>query len=128
IMLKLEFVKKPLYLILLIIGINIDVYVVAWTMVIYNVVAVFINMAPNRKLLGYNIKEQLSDMIPALLNSSIMYLVVDFLGNTLSTPLILTLVIQIFVGVAIYVGIALIFKMEGFKNVLEVLKEVLKKD
>lgn len=123
IMLKLEFIKKPLYLVLLIIGININVYAVAWTMVIYNVVAVFINMAPNRKLLGYDIKEQLADIIPALLNSAIMYFVVDFLGNTLSTPLILTLVIQIFVGVASYVGIALIFKMEGLKNVLEVLKK-----
>lgn len=123
VMLKLELIKKPIYLILLIIGININVYAVAWTMVIYNVVAVFINMAPNRKLLDYNIKEQLSDMIPALLNSTIMYVVVDFLGNTLYTPLLLTLIIQVVVGMALYISIAVIFKMEGFKNVLGVLKK-----
>ena len=123
IMLKLEFIKKPIYLILLIIGINISFYAVAWTMVIYNVVAVAINMTPNRKLLGYNIKEQLSDMLPALLSSMIMYTVVEFLGNVLPTPILLTLLIQVSAGIAIYVGIAVAFKMEGFKNILGILKK-----
>lgn len=58
ILLKLEFIKKPIYLVLLIIGISIDTYAVAYTMVIYNIVAVLVNMAPNKKLIGYSFKEQ----------------------------------------------------------------------
>lgn len=113
VMLKLELIKKPIYLIFLIIGIKINVLAVAYTMTIYSVVAMFLNMSPNRKLLGYKFKEQLSDIIPALLNSTLMGIVVMIVGF-IKLPMILTLAIQIIVGILVYLGIAYITKMKSF--------------
>lgn len=121
-LLKLEFVKKPLYLILLLIGMRISVYALAVTQVIYNILAVWINMAPNRKFLNYTFKEQLEDMIPALLNSIIMFEIVYGIGNILKTSLLLTFIIQVLVGMAVYLIIAVVFKMSALKDVLGMLK------
>ena len=41
-------------------------------------------------------------MIPALLNSGVMFLIVYSVGRVLKLPLILTLIIQIIIGVAVY--------------------------
>ena len=75
-------------------------------------------MSPNRKFLKYSFKEQLQDMIPALLNSVVVYSV----GRVLKLPLILTLIIQIIIGVAVYLSIAVFFKMAALKDVFKILK------
>lgn len=122
ILLKLEFIKKPIYLVLLIIGMMINVYMVAYTMVIYNVIAVLINMSPNRKIIGYSFKEQVSDILPAWLNSFFMFLVVYYIGSVLNFPIIFNLLIQVFVGIIIYVTLAVVFKMSSLKEVLGLIK------
>lgn len=121
-LLKLEFIKKPIYLVLLIIGMMINVYMVAYTMVIYNVIAVLINMSPNRKIIGYSFKEQVSDILPAWLNSFFMFLVVYYIGSVLNFPIIFNLLIQVFVGIIIYVTLAVVFKMSSLKEVLGLIK------
>ena len=121
-LLKLEFIKKPLYLILLLIGLRINVFTLAVTQVIYNILAVWINMAPNRKFLGYSFKEQIQDMVPALINSSIMFLIVYSVGEALKLHLLLTFIIQVLIGVAVYLIIAIVFKMSALKDILEMLK------
>ncbi|MEK1399896.1 lipopolysaccharide biosynthesis protein [Limosilactobacillus fermentum] len=121
ILLKLEFIKKPIYLVLLIIGIRIDTYAVAYTMVIYNIVAVLVNMAPNKKLMGYSFKEQFSDILPALLNSTMMFIVVYTFGKLSTLSMLLTLIIQIILGVLVYVVLAHIFRLEALRTLREVI-------
>lgn len=121
ILLYLEIIKKPLYLILLLLGIRINVLAVAWTMVIYNILAVFINMSPNRKFLNYSFKEQLEDILPSLIDSILMCIIVLILGR-LSLPLFLTFIIQVLCGVFFYLGLAAVFKMSALSEIFGYLK------
>ena len=117
ILLKLEFIKKPVYLALLILGIKLNVFAVAVTMALYNVIAVFINMTPNRKFLNYSFREQLQDMIPALLASITMSTMTYCVGY-LRIPVILSFILKILCGVICYVSIAVIFRMKALKEIL----------
>lgn len=117
VLLKLELVKKPLYLILLLIGLRISVLAVAYTMLIYTICSTVMNMSPNRKLLNYKFKEQVSDILPALSLSLIMFLVVDSL-TLLNLPMMIIFIIQIVVGIVIYVFLAIIFKLEAWNYLL----------
>lgn len=117
VLLKLELIKKPLYLILLLIGLKISVLAVAYTMLIYTIYSTVINMSPNRKLLNYKFKEQVSDILPALSLSLIMFLVVDSL-TLLNLPMMIIFIIQIVVGIVIYVFLAIIFKLEAWNYLL----------
>lgn len=117
VLLKLELIKKPLYLALLLVGMNINVLAMAYTMAIYNIIAVMINMKPNRNLLAYSIKEQFQDIVPALLDSIIMFWVVKFIGNALTFPNIIVLFIQVLCGILIYIFFAIVFKMDAMRYV-----------
>lgn len=118
-LLKLELVKKPIYLILLIVGIEINIFAVAVTMVVYNIIAVFINMAPNRKFLNYSFKEQLQDMLPALFASILMSIIVYAIGRHISLHVFATLVIKVLCGILIYLMIAFVFRMKALKEILD---------
>lgn len=117
ILLKLEIVKKPIYLFLLLLGLKISVMAMAETMVIYNVLAVLINMSPNRKLLNYSFTEQIKDIIPALLSSIAMSFIVSF-ASRLDLAIGLVFFIKVILGVLSYVLIAILFKIRAFKEIL----------
>ncbi|WP_286028564.1 lipopolysaccharide biosynthesis protein [Ligilactobacillus agilis] len=117
VLLKLELIKKPLYLILLLIGLKISVLAVAYTMLIYTLCSVLMNMSSNRKLLDYKLKEQFSDILPALSLSLIMFLVVDSL-TLLNLSIMIIFIIQIITGLTIYVLLAMVFKLEAWNYLL----------
>ena len=71
-------------------------------------------------------KEQLSDMLPPVLLSVIMFVLVS-LVNLLSNPYILKLVIQVVLGVIIYFLLATIFKLPAMNSVKDIIKSLIKK-
>lgn len=72
IVLKLEFIKKPVGFILILISFPISVYAVALTLPIYGLYSATVNAAANRNVLGYTIIEQLHDLKPAAILSAII--------------------------------------------------------
>lgn len=50
-------------------------------------------------------------------------MIVYSVGRVLKLPLILTLIIQIIIGVEVYLSIAVFFKMAALKDVFEILKK-----
>lgn len=126
IFLKLEIIKKGIGVIALCIGIPFGVYVMVALKVVTSFIGTIVNSFPNRKLLNYSFKEQWIDIMPSLLICIIMGLIVysvKFLGlNDL-----LTLLIQIFSGTIIYIGMALIFKLECFTYLIDTAKDLLNK-
>lgn len=117
IILKLELLKKPIYLALLILGIKINVFAVAATMSIYNLIAVIINMMPNSQLLGYSFSEQTKDILPALISSIIMSILVYFVGM-IRLPIIIIFILKILCGVVSYLLISVIFRVKALKEIL----------
>lgn len=102
VLLKLEFIKKPVYVILLIVGININVQAVAWTMLIYDVYALIINAGSLTKVVGYKPLEQLRDVRDGLLLSLGMAIPV-WCVNLIPIPYLAKLIIMIVLGMILYV-------------------------
>ncbi|HIS17277.1 MAG TPA: lipopolysaccharide biosynthesis protein [Candidatus Coprovivens excrementavium] len=117
-LLKLEILKKPIYLFLLLLGIKISVMVMAETMVIYNVIAVLINMSPNRKFLNYSFIEQVQDILPAFLASSFMSVIVYLVGS-FSLSIGISFIIKVVCGVLSYLLIAILFRMQALKEIMK---------
>jgi O-antigen/teichoic acid export membrane protein len=125
VVLKLEVWKKPVYVLMLLIGIQFDVYTLAVLMVLYDVYSVAINMLQMKKYLPYGIKEQLRDLLPAYALGTVMMALVYLIPGFDS--LILTLAVKIAAGAAIYLGGSVLFRVESFRYMWNILKGYLKK-
>ena len=121
---KLEIWKKPVYVILLILGVHINVFAIAVTMAVYDIYGVFVNMLQLKKYINYGLREQIRDLLPAFLLGVAMAIVVYFLPSLDS--LILTLLVKILVGAIIYLVGSMIFKIETFQYLLAVVRETVK--
>lgn len=125
IFLKLEIVKKIIGFSAMFLTIFKSVEVMACSYLITTVMSAFVNAYPNRKLLQYTYVEQIKDVLPSMLLSVIMFGIcypISFLGM----GDLLTIVIQVLVGVSVYILGSLIFKVESFYYILNIIKGVLK--
>ena len=126
IILKLEVYKKPVYVLLLIIGVKINVTAVAVTMLLYSIYSNIVNARPLKREIDYTYREQLKDLIPAFLMSGIMGLLV-YMVSYLKINSIVALFIQVLIGIALYLGMAIIFKIDALKYLYSFLKEKIKR-
>ena len=123
--LKLEFWKKPVYVLLLLAGIQFDVFTLAVLMVLYDVYSVAVNMVTMKKYIPYGLAEQLRDLLPAYALGTVMLVLVYLIPSTGS--LVLTLVIKIAAGAAIYIAGSVLFRVESFRYLLNIGKGYLGK-
>lgn len=124
--LKIEIIKKLIGLLILIISIPFGVYAMAYGVLVTGIISTFINSYPNIKLINYSFIEQWKDIFPSLLLSILMGIVIFFIPFIgLSTSL--TLFSQVSIGVIIYIGLAIILKLECFNYLLSILKDTYKK-
>lgn len=124
--LKLEIAKKIIGMILLISTMRFGTMVMAYSLLVSTVTSMIINSWPNKILLGYSLKEQVIDIFPGILLSLFMGIVISTI-RLLALPDLVTLVFQITLGVLIYVGLSVIFKVESFEYLWYMVKSVLKK-
>lgn len=112
--LKLEFVKKGIGIILMIITMYISTYAMAWSLVFLGFVSTLIGVATNAKLIGYTISEQLKDIKNGLFLSGLMAFTVYLVGFI---PLSMTviLILQLIVGVTTYIVTSIIFRVDEWK-------------
>ena len=113
IVLKLEFIKKPVSISLIFLALPFGVEAVAASLPVSGAFTMAMNMLPNRDLMGYGFREQIADVAAPLWMSAVMAAVVLPIQR-LPLPLILVLVLQITAGAAIYVSLSLITKDETF--------------
>lgn len=119
VVLKLEFIKKPVFLLLLFAGVSHSVFAVAMTMLAYELFGFAVNATQLKKYLNYSLGEQLRDIIPNIALSSAMFLSIAFIG--ISNSLALTLVVQILLGVSVYVIGSIVFKFDSLKFLLSLI-------
>lgn len=120
--LKLEIIKKIVGLAFLLSSMWFGVMAMAYTLLITSILSQIINSWPNKKLLGYSYLEQLKDISENIGLSVIMGVCVFCVGFLNLSP-ILTLVIQVLLGAAIYILGSALFKLESFNYVLGILKK-----
>ena len=128
IVLKLEFIKKGMGTVTLVIAVFCfdSPITIAMTGVITSVISCFINASPNKKLINYSYFEQMKDILPSLLASATMCVAVMLVG-LLELPTIILLVLQVGTGVVVYVGLSAMFRIEPFRLLLSMAKGGFKK-
>ena len=125
IILKLEIYKKPVYVLLLIVGVKINVIAVAVTMLLYSIYGNIVNAKPLKNEIGYSYKEQIIDLCPAFLLSIFMSFFV-YITSYLKLKTIFLLILQVVIGIVLYVAMALLFKVDTLKYLQNFLKKKLK--
>lgn len=123
---KLEVLKKAIGISMLIVSIAFGVKAIAVMSAIFGVISMIINMVPNGKLINYTVKEQMLDFLPALTISILMGILVHTV-TLLEFNSILTLVLQLIVGILTYIGSSIIFKIDSFVYLLDTIKGFSKK-
>lgn len=98
----------------------------AYSILVCSLVTIAVSTFPNRKLLGYKYKMQLADVIPNLILSAIMVAAV-YAVNLLPIAKLWILLIQIVVGMTVYVGLSILTKNKSFKFLLRTGKSLLYK-
>lgn len=118
---KLEIIKKIIGIGLILGVMNLGVYYIALAAVISGFISMLINMYPNKKLIGYSIKEQIIDLSPALLLSIIMGIGVSGLEYFIQGNILL--LYQIVLGIVIYIVLSFLFKVDSFFYLINFFQE-----
>lgn len=122
----LEIIKKAVGMVLLLVSMWYGVMAIAISLLVSDIICQIINSWPNKKLINYGYFEQLKDITPSIIFAWVMGGIV-YCVSFLGLNDILTLVIQIPLGVAIYTLGAKLFKMESFDYLLVVIKSIIGK-
>ena len=125
--LKLEIIKKAYGIVALVIAVVCfdSPLAIAMTGLITTWIGWFVNSWPNKKLLGYSMKEQMVDLIPSMVMSLMMAGVVLLIG-TLQINVLLKLVLQIITGIAVYILMSAIVKPEPYKMIMSRVSGIVK--
>ncbi len=111
--LKVEIVKKVIELVTLLLVFWVSVDAIAISMAVLATLFIFVNSYPNKKLIDYSIKEQLKDILPGLLMAIAMATTVYAIGF-LPLPDIALLVVQLLVGMMVYLLLSIVTKNQQF--------------
>ncbi len=119
--LKLEFIKKPIYLVVIFIAMRFNITILALTVPVTSVIAIIANSHYVNKNIHYSLFEKIKDAGLSFIFSSLMFLAVYFM-NYIPINTSVLLFIQIFTGIVIYLGLSILSKNETFFYVLSLLK------
>lgn len=122
--LKLELVKKPLYLVIVLIAMQFGVDAIAYSLILIEVIAFCLNVYPVRKYIGFDFKLLFKDALGPFLMSIVMCAAVWGIGK-LITPAWLCLAVQILAGAAIYLALSVITRNDSFIYLKDMLKSKL---
>lgn len=124
--LKLETIKKAIGLMVIAATVPLGVYAIALGGVFNSLIFMFVNAHPNKKLLDYGYAEQITDVLPNICYSAVMFVCVYFVSK-LHLPNLLTLLVQVFVGVGIYWLLARLTNSENLAYIISTLKTAITK-
>lgn len=122
--LKLEIIKKIIETSVLLATMRFGVMAMALGQLCSATISQVINAWPNKRLLDYPYIQQLKDMLPSILLSLVMAFIVS-LVMLLHLNDWFTLIIQVAVGVVIYVAGSAILGLDSFKYMLGIVKRLL---
>ena len=123
--LKLEMVKKTIGIIAILTTMWISVEAMALSLIVTSILGQLINSYPNAKLLKYNYWQQLMDMLPqmglSIFMGIVVYCVQLFMYNSW-----ITLLIQIPLGVFIYLCGSRLLRIDSYNYLVNAVKMISK--
>ena len=119
--LKMELIKKPIFLVIAFIAIQFGIGAIAWTLVIDEIIAFCFNVYPVQKYIGFDFRIYFRDALPSLIMSAIMVVSVVIIGNLIENNIV-CLFTQIITGGIVYIGLSIISKNKSFVYLRDMLK------
>ena len=126
IILKLEIIERIFSIILLLMTIKMGVFWIGISYLIGELFSTVLCALPCKKLINYGFVQQIIDLLPLIFISSIMGLLV-YMIQYLGFSDLVTLMIQVPLGVAVFLILSWIFKIYGFNFFINILKRKLAK-
>jgi teichuronic acid exporter len=119
--LKLELVKKPLFVPVIVIGVFYGIKIMIIGIILSSFIALLINSYWSGKMINYPLKEQMFDIAPSFAIACVMSIIVFLIGQWLTFTPILSLCIQLSIGFIILVSIARIVRLAIYKEMEDIL-------
>lgn len=127
VVMKWELIKRPVMLTILAMTAFISPIAIAIGQCIYSIGVCFFNAYPNKKLIGYPIREQIMDVGDNAIQASIMALLVYWVG-LMDINIYLCVLMQILMGLGVYIGLSLVFKNDNYTYLKDFISNKLKHD
>ena len=124
--LKLEIIKKIVGIVILLFTMRISVKAMAYSMIVTSILSQVINSWPNYKLLNYGYFEQIKDILPSIVLATVMGVLISLIRLLNIAPGFM-LLIQMVLGVVIYIYGSYILKLESFEYLLDMIKSFIKR-
>lgn len=124
--LKLEIIKKIVGIVILLFTMRISVKAMAYSMIVTSILGQVINSWPNYKLLNYGYFEQIKDILPSIVLATVMGVLISLIRLLNIAPGFM-LLIQMVLGVVIYIYGSYILKLESFEYLLDMIKSFIKR-
>ncbi len=127
--LRLELIKKVISIILIAIVLicKFGIKGLLWLAIIDSLIEYFLDSYYSSEFISYSAKEQLKDIIPIFISVIIMGVITYGIGIILPDNNGLKIIVQVFVGTSVYLGISRIICKEEFNTIYGMLKTALKK-
>ena len=127
IILRLEITKKIVGLTILFVSMRFGVMAMATSGLIECLLGQIINSWPNKKLLQYKYIDQVRDMVPQMVLSVTMGIIIYSI-SFVKMPMFFGLIIQIVLGIFVYIIGAKWFQIDSYKYICSIIKDYLKKE
>lgn len=122
--LRLEIWKKIAGILILLISLYCfrSVFAIIAGGLVAEILSTLFNFPANKKLLSYTYEEQIKDVIPPIVLSFAMWFILSFL-SLLPLPAGILLPSQIILGVIMYISGSIVFKVESFRYLFNLIKK-----
>lgn len=123
----LELIKKAVGISALLLTMRMGVYPMALSLLVTSVLSQIINAWPNSRLLNYSYLRQLADLLPTILLAALMGACV-YPVALLHLPDVVTLIIQVPLGVLVYVLGSRLFHIDSFEYLMSIVKKLIRRE
>ena len=112
--LRLEIIKKALTVVNILLTWRWGVLGIIYGMIVLSIISFCLNSYYSRTLIDYSAAEQLRDLLPYLGAAALMGLAVFSVGLLTFPSLHFLLLIQVFTGASVYIGLCWLFRLTAF--------------
>ena len=128
--LKMEIIKKSLYLLIIILFVIFadSPIILSVSSLICVIIQIVVNSIPNKRLIDYNYRFQIYDILKSIVAALLMGIIVMLFGKFVTLNIWLKLIIQLIIGIFTYIIISLIIKNDSIKYLIDILKSRFKKN
>lgn len=123
--LKLNILLRVIGVLFIIVFSKMNLYLLVISTIMSEVLIAFFTTFIVRNMIGYRLIDQVKDIMPTMLLAVIMAALIYPLSK-MSLPAILILLIQVFSGCIIYIGLSFIFKLDTIHYLMGELRSLLK--